>query len=180
VLPNARRQQLILCLSATTVVIACSIALGRLPMWRLPSSDRFQGGRQESPSVHHAAGTFDVRIAPQTPAWTEQGLGRSSIDKQFKGELEATSKGEMITAGTDVKDSAAYCALERVTGTLAGHSGSFTLQHTGVMTRGKGELTITVVPDSGTGELAGLSGTMRIVIAEGKHSYEFDYTLAGR
>ena len=105
-------------------------------------------------------------------------LGRMSIDKQFHGDLEATSKGEMLTAGTGVKGSAGYVAIERVTGTLHGRSGSFVLQHSGTMTRGAPQLTITVVPDSGTGELAGLAGRMTIEIADGKHSYDFEYTLA--
>ncbi len=84
----------------------------------------------------------------------------------------------MLTGGTDVKGSAGYVAIERVTGTLHGKSGSFILQHSGTLTRGAPQLTITVVPDSGTGELAGLAGTMMIIIADGKHSYEFEYTLA--
>jgi hypothetical protein len=104
-------------------------------------------------------------------------LGRMSIDKRFHGDLEATSKGEMLTAGTSVKGSAGYVAIERVDGTLRGRSGTFVLQHSGTMTRGVPQLTVTVVPDSGTGELAGLAGRMAIVIADGKHSYDFEYTL---
>jgi len=101
-----------------------------------------------------------------------------SIDKQFHGDLEGTSKGEMLTAGTGVKGSAGYVAIERVSGTLNGRSGTFVLQHSGTMTHGEPHLTITVVPDSGTGELAGLAGTMSILIAGGNHSYDFEYTLA--
>ena len=104
-------------------------------------------------------------------------LGRLSIDKRFHGELEATSRGEMLSAGTDVKGSAGYVAIERVTGRLAGRSGSFVLMHTGVMNRGVPQLTISVVPHSGTDGLVGLAGTMSIVIADGKHTYEFEYTL---
>ena len=104
-------------------------------------------------------------------------LGRMSISKQFHGDLEATSTGQMLTAGTSVKDSAGYVAVERVTGSLNGRAGSFILQHTGVMTRGAPDLTITVVPDSGSDQLAGLVGRMSILIADGKHSYVFDYTL---
>jgi hypothetical protein len=100
-----------------------------------------------------------------------------SIDKQFHGDLEGTSKGEMLTAGTGVKGSAGYVAIERVVGTLNGRSGAFALQHSGTMTRGAPQLTIAVVPDSGTGQLTGLSGKMTIQIAEGKHSYEFEYSL---
>ena len=127
-----------------------------------------------------AQGTFDVKLTPQ--AADEKGespaLGRMSIDKQFHGDLEGSSRGEMLTAGTGVKGSAGYVAMERVTGTLNGRSGSFAFQHSGSMTRGAPQLTITVVPDSGTGQLTGLSGKMTIQIADGKHSYEFDYTLA--
>ncbi len=99
------------------------------------------------------------------------------MEKQFHGDLEATSKGEMLSAGGSVKGSAGYVAIERVSGTLHGRAGTFVLQHSGVMTRGAPGLTVSVVPDSGTGELAGLAGTMSIVIAEGKHSYELTYTL---
>jgi hypothetical protein len=101
-----------------------------------------------------------------------------SIDKQFHGDLEATSKGEMLSAGTGVTGSAGYVAIERVSGTLHGRAGAFVLQHSGIMTRGEPQLTVTVVPDSGTGELVGLAGEMAILIADGKHSYEFDYTLS--
>jgi uncharacterized protein DUF3224 len=104
-------------------------------------------------------------------------LGRMSIDKQFHGDLEATSKGTMLTAGTDVTGSAGYVAIERVSGTLHSRSGTFVLQHSGTMTRGIPHLTITVVPDSGTGQLVGLAGTMMIMIADGAHAYDFAYTL---
>jgi hypothetical protein len=100
-----------------------------------------------------------------------------AIDKQFRGDLEGSSRGEMLTAGTDVKGSAGYVAIERVTGPLHGRSGSFVLQHNGIMTRGAPQLAIAVVPDSGTGELAGLAGRMTIEIDEGAHSYGFEYTL---
>ena len=127
----------------------------------------------------HASGTFEVKISPLQPYNTAEGamLGRLSIDKEFAGDLEATSKGEMLSAGTSVKNSAGYVAIEHVTGTLNGRTGTFVLQHNGTMTRGTGELTVTVVPDSGTGQLEGLTGSLKIIIAGGKHSYEFDYTL---
>ena len=128
-----------------------------------------------------ARGTFDVRLNPQGPADKVEGstLGRMSIDKQFHGDLEATSKGEMLSAGTAVEGSAGYVAIERVTGTLHGRGGTFILQHSGTMTRGAPQLSVTVVPDSGTDQLAGLSGSMAIIIAGGAHSYEFEYTLPG-
>ncbi|HEV8539063.1 MAG TPA: DUF3224 domain-containing protein [Bacteroidota bacterium] len=126
-----------------------------------------------------ATGSFDVKLNPQPLHESVEGvqLGRMSIDKQFHGNLEATSKGEMLSAGTEVKGSAGYVAIERVTGALHGRKGTFVLQHNGTMTRGDGQLTVTVVPDSGTGELVGLSGKMTINIVEKKHFYEFEYTI---
>ncbi len=126
-----------------------------------------------------ASGTFDVTVTPEgTPDKAEgAALGRMSLDKQFQGDLAGTGKGEMLTAMTDTKGSAGYVAIERVTGTLQGRSGSFVLQHNGTMARGAQQLTITVVPDSGTGQLRGISGTMTISIVDGKHLYEFDYVL---
>ena len=124
-----------------------------------------------------ATGTFEVKLTPQTDA-PDAPVGRMSIDKQFQGDLAGTSNGQMLMASSpSVKGSAGYVAIEKVTGTLNGRPGSFYLQHTGTMTRGVGELTITVIPDSGTDELVGLRGNMNIIIADGKHSYEFDYEL---
>jgi len=128
----------------------------------------------------HASGTFEVKLNP-LPAYNtsaEAKLGRMSIDKQFHGGLEGTSQGEMLSAMTDVHGSAGYVAIERVNGTLNGRRGSFVLQHNATMCRGEPYLNIIVVPDSGSGELAGLSGSMKIIITDGRHSYEFDYTLA--
>jgi len=124
-----------------------------------------------------ATGTFEVKLAPLPAYDMSEGspLGRRSLDKVFSGDLNATSKGEMLSAATGVKGSAAYVAIERVTGTLGGRKGSFCLHHTGIMNRGAPSLTINVVPDSGTDDLVGLKGTMAIIIAGGKHSYEFDY-----
>jgi hypothetical protein len=126
-----------------------------------------------------ATGTFEVKIAPQPADAYADGatLGRLSIDKHFRGDLDATSKGQMLTGATSVEGSAGYVAIERVSGTLAGRRGTFILQHSGTMTRGAPQLVITVVPDSGTDQLVGLSGTMLINIAAGKHSYEFAYAL---
>jgi hypothetical protein len=128
---------------------------------------------------NHAAGAFEVQLQA-LEAYNRDvaaGLARMSIDKQFRGDLDAVSKGEMLSAMGNVKGSAGYVAIERVSGTLHGRSGSFVLQHNATMTRGEPYLNIIVVPDSGSGELAGLTGTMKIIIADGKHSYEFDYTL---
>ena len=125
-----------------------------------------------------ARGAFDVKLTPKEQG-ADSPFGGMTIDKEFHGELAATSKGEMLMASSaSVKNSAGYVAIEKVTGTLHGRRGSFYLQHTGVMTRGAGELTITVIPDTGTDQLVGLTGRMNIIIAsDGKHSYEFDYTL---
>lgn len=117
-------------------------------------------------------------MSPQTTGDKTGILGKMSIDKQFHGDREAASNGEMLTAGASVKGSAGYVALERVSGTQHCRTGAFVLQHTGVMARGTPQLTIAVVPDSGADQLSGLAGKMSIKIADGKHSYEFEYTLA--
>lgn len=126
----------------------------------------------------HATGTFEVKITPQ-PAEGD-GPGRMMIDKDFHGDLEAHSVGQMLAHRTEVAGSAGYVAMEKVTGKLQGRGGSFVLQHSGSMNGGVAELSVTVVADSGTGELTGLAGKMNIIITEGKHSYEFEYTLPGK
>ena len=128
----------------------------------------------------HASGSFNVKAAP---VWTEEHgdgtrLARLSLDKEFLGDLAATSRGEMLSAVTSVKGSAGYVAIERVSGTLHGRSGSFVLQHSGVMNRGAPHLSLDVVPDSGSGELSGLAGSMQIIVTDGEHAYEFSYTLS--
>jgi hypothetical protein len=128
----------------------------------------------------HANGTFGVKLNPQKPDNREAEsakLGRMSIDKQFYGDLEASSEGEMLSLLTDVEGSAGYVAIERVRGRLDGRSGSFALQHSGTMMRGTPQMSVTVVPDSGTDQLVGLAGAMTIKIDDGKHFYEFDFTL---
>jgi len=126
-----------------------------------------------------ARGTFEVELKPETPDDKDQGttLGRTSISKQYHGALEATSRGEMLTAMTSVEGSAGYVAIERVRGSLGGKDGSFVLQHHGLMTRGAPRLTVGVVPDSGSGKLSGLSGRMTIRIEKGIHYYEFEYSI---
>ena len=126
----------------------------------------------------HAKGTFDVKVAPLAEDKADGStLGRYSLDKQYHGDLDATARGEMLTAGSDVKGSGAYVAVERVTGTLNGRKGSFVLVHKGTMAQGSTQLEITVVPDSGTDQLTGISGKLNIIIADGKHSYDFEYSL---
>lgn len=129
----------------------------------------------------NATGTFTVKMTPQT--WSESSvdhtLGRFLLDKQYHGDLEATGDGQMLSAGDGKPGSSGvYVAIERVTGSLHGRKGSFILVHNGIMNRGVPSLAISVSPDSGSGELTGIGGTMNIIIADGKHSYEFAYTLA--
>jgi Protein of unknown function (DUF3224) len=129
---------------------------------------------------HRAAGRFKVTMNPQPPYDTADGvmLGRTTITKRFHGQLEATGTVEMLSAVTEVQGSAGYVAIERVVGTLDGRAGSFVLQHSGTMTRGVPQLTVSVVPDSGTGALKEIAGTMTIDIVGGKHLYTLDYRLA--
>ncbi len=124
-----------------------------------------------------AAGTFEVKLTPVGAA--DDPVGAMSIDKTFHGDLEAQSVGRMLAVRTPVEGSAGYVAMERVTGSLAGRKGSFALQHTGTMTRSTPTLSVTVVPDSGTGELTGLTGAMDIVVEGGRHAYVFRYGLPG-
>lgn len=127
-----------------------------------------------------AIGTFEVKLTPQATDDDGSGnpLGRYSLDKRFSGDITGTGTGEMLGAGSPAKGSAGYVAMERVTGSLAGREGSFVLQHTATMHRGVNTLSIHVVPETGTGALAGLSGKFAIIIEGGKHSYEFDYEFA--
>jgi hypothetical protein len=127
-----------------------------------------------------AKGAFQVKLVPLAfeGQAADSKLGRMSIDKQISGDLEAVTSGQMLSAITDTKGSAGYVAIERVTGALHGRKGSFVLQHSGTMNRGvNSALLVSVVPDSGTAELVGLQGTFNIIIADGKHSYEFSYSL---
>lgn len=130
--------------------------------------------------MNTATGTFEVTLASQpadNDAARKAGVARMSIEKQFSGELHATSSGEMLACG-DGTTSGAYVAIEKVTGSLGGRKGGFTLVHHGLMNRGASQdWTVTVVPESGTDELTGLTGTMKISIANGKHSYEFAYRV---
>ena len=125
-----------------------------------------------------AEGTFEVKVTPQSKDDGAAGpFGRLLLEKQFHGDLEAVSQGQMLAANTAVEGSGAYVALELVSGTLRGKRGTFVLQHNGTMRRGRYEMLVTVVPDSGTGELSGVAGTMTILIDGSKHSYQFEYTL---
>lgn len=127
---------------------------------------------------HHATGPFEVKLTPQPPEAESATLGRMTVEKQFHGELEAVSRGQMLSVQTSTKGSAGYVAMEIVSGTLGGHKGTFVLQHSATMDRGEPQLSVTVVPDSGTDALRGLSGSMKIRNEPGgKHFYDFDYHI---
>jgi pimeloyl-ACP methyl ester carboxylesterase len=164
--------------------IECPAALNDALLQFLPGGNAVTPNQNAQGNVMtaRAIGTFEVDVKPLTPynEASDSQLGRMSIDKRFHGQLEATSKGEMLTAGNFVKGSAGYVAVESVSGTVNGRKGTFALQHTGTLDNGAQSLSVTVVPGSGTGELTGISGAMNIVIESGKHSYVFDYTLPGR
>jgi hypothetical protein len=131
---------------------------------------------------HHTSGSFEPGVKPLPADFpTAPSLGRMTINKQLHGGIEGTSIGQMLTAMSETRGSAGYVAVEVVTGKVDGRTGRFSLIHTGIMDRGKPTLTVTVVPDSGTGELVGLTGTFTITIgADGKHTYDFDYTLPAK
>jgi Protein of unknown function (DUF3224) len=162
----------------TRLWLAASVLLVSVAAQAQASKPAANAAQKGAAMTVHASGTFDVKLNPQPPEDKADGstLGRMSGDKQFHGDLEGTSKVQMLTAMTDVKGSAGYVAIERVTGTLSDRSGSFVLQHSGTSTRGTQQLSITVVPDSGTGQLVGIAGKMTITITDGKHSYDFEYT----
>jgi len=161
---------------ATAFCLWCSISLSARAQNSTPNSDKTS---KEAVVTSHATGTFDVKVTPQPTEdkSADPSLARLTLDKQFHGDLEGSSKGQMLAASTSVKGSAGYVAIERVTGTLRGRKGSFTLQHFGTMTRAAPHLVVSVVPDSGTDELTGLAGAMTIKIEDGKHFYDFEYTL---
>jgi hypothetical protein len=127
--------------------------------------------------TYHAIGTFTVDIHPLTPAPAE-GLARFSSDKQIHGDLEATSKGEMLSGGDPKQGAAGYVAMEVVTGTLNGKKGSFALQHSATMDKSGSKMSVVIVPGSGTGELKGIAGTFEIKVADGQHSYDLEYTFS--
>lgn len=156
---------------ALAAVVGIALAAG---------GDASEGGTEMTET---ARGSFDVTVEPVDQEKLADGndLGRYSLDKQYHGDLEATGKGEMLTAGTAVESAGAYVAIEHVDGTLGGRRGTFLLQHSGTMAHGEQHLEITVVPESATGELTGLEGTLGIEITEdGKHFYTLEYTLAER
>jgi hypothetical protein len=141
---------------------------------RVSKTETTQG---KSNMTEHATGTFEVKLTPQDDKSEDKSLGRMTISKEWHGDLEGTSTGQMLTGGDAQTGSAGYVAIEKFTGTLKGRKGTLIFQHSATMTRGKGDLLIIVVPDSGTDQLAGISGKLTIKIADGKHSYDFDYSI---
>jgi hypothetical protein len=168
-----------LCVVAAIVLAICWNGPGAFA--QTPTTSRSQTtAKEERMKMLRAKGTFEVKVNPQKAdnreAETAQ-VGRMSLDKKFSGELDAVSTGEMLFAGTEVEGSGGYVAIERVTGTLNGKHGSFVFQQLGTMKQNVPQMSVTVLPDSGTGELVGITGTMTITIVEGKHFYEFAYAL---
>ncbi len=158
-------------LSLDSVVIGAFLLIAFFASAQTPT-------KKEAAVTQVASGPFDVKVIPQDDKSDDPLLSRMLLDKQYHGDLEATGTGQMLAAGSAVKGSGAYVAIEKVSGALKGRKGTFILQHTGTMTQNKPELAITVVPDSGAGELAGLRGKMKINIGpDGKHSYELEFTL---
>lgn len=146
----------------------------------LKQSPANHSGSKEAGMTRHASGTFEVKMEPLSEDKSDgTNLGKFSLSKHFHGALEGSSKGEMLAAMSSAQGSAGYVAMERFSGSLDGRSGTFVFQHSSTMTRGTPQQSVTVVPDSGTGDLVGLAGTMVIHIADGKHSFDFEYTLAG-
>jgi len=161
---------------AGTAIALCLLAA--VPAF--PQNPAQAPGNSTKEKVMHAKGTFEVKVAPaEDAALTAESMGRFEVDKQLHGDFEGTSKGFMLTAGNANTGTAGYVALEHMTGTLGGKKGSFILQHLGQMQGGAFDMTIRVVPGTGTDDLKGIAGTMKIIIEGGKHSYEFDYTLDG-
>lgn len=167
--------------AVTGVIVGCFLFCSYVSFLEAQTQSMPDKSKKEATAVHHIKGVFDVKVVLQkADSISAQAIGRMSIDKQYHGDLEATGKGQMLAIGTGAKGSSGgYVAMEWVKGTLLGRSGTFALQHSGTMTRGEYQLSITVVPDSGTDELLGLSGTMMITIVDKKHFYDFEYTFAG-
>ena len=159
------------------MILAVVLAVHPVPMLQTAAA---QASPTKEATMQHATGTFDVKMGPTGHA-PDSTLNSMSLDKIFHGDLEGTGKGEMISAGDPASGNAGYVAIERVTGTLSGHTGSFALMHMASMSSGFApQMTVMVAPGSGTGELAGIYGTFTITIAAGKHSYGLDYAFAGK
>jgi hypothetical protein len=141
-------------------------------------AQRSASAQKEELVANHASGSFEVKVTPVDDKSDDPSLGRMMLDKQYHGDLEASGKGQMLTAGSPAKGAGGYVAMEKVTGTLNGRPGSFVLQHIGTMSNNTPQMTIIIVPGSGAGQLEGIAGKMTITISPtGKHSYNLEYTL---
>ncbi len=162
---------------AVAIILFLGLLLGVCSLLATQAQPAVPNSTQKAAIMNnHAKGTFEVRLAPLATE-SDPALGRMSIDKQLHGDLEGSTKGEMLSFMSGVKGSAGYVAMEKVTATLVERKGTFVLQHSATMTRGVPALSVTVVPDSGTDELVGLTGKFDIIITDGKHSYDFEYSL---
>jgi len=171
------RQSIRIALFAASVGAVAAIA-GLMP--HAVAQQPAPPNQKDGPSMNHARGPFTVKIMPQGEGHSADDVstGRVTLDKAYSGDLQAIGVGDMLAARTAVGNSAGYVAIERVTGTLDGRSGSFVVQHSGTMDRGAQQLAIGIVPDSGTGELAGIAGMMSIDVApNGAHHYDLAYTI---
>lgn len=151
-----------------------------MALWIVPTTSYSMAEGGTMATMHHAQGTFEVKMKPEplSEVAGKTAIARMSMDKVFHGQLEATSQGEFLASGSP-DGSGAYVAMERVTGTLDGKQGSFVLQQAGTMLDKVPTMSVTVAPGSGTGDLAGLKGSMKIVIEQGKHTYDLEYELGG-
>ena len=166
-------------MTSKILFLLCSVACLSGVSYAQVKAAASKTGQNTKSMTKLAKGTFEVKVTPLAAEENvgDPTIGRLSLDKTFSGDLTGTSKGQMLGIGTGVKDSAGYVAAERVNGTLDGKKGTFALQHTGTMQGGKFDLSVVVVPDSGTGELVGITGKMKIIIENGKHFYEFEYSF---
>lgn len=174
------RTTLVLKSGAGTLMLVAICLAGGLYNLRYAANSQVSTTAQKEKNMTRAKGTFDVTLTPLAKDDKAPSINRMSIDKQFHGDLQGTSKGEMLSVVTAIDGSAGYVALERVSGTINDRTGTFDLQHSGIMNRGVPQLSITVVPDSGTGQFEGISGQMNIIITDGKHSYDFEYMFGTR
>ena len=161
--------------SAGLCILLCFVSI----TYSQTKSPGKKSNHKEKTVKKHAKGTFEVKVTPmaEEPNVGDPMIGRLALDKQYSGGLSGNSKGQMLGISTTIKESGGYVAAERFTGTLDGKKGSFSLQHSGTMQGGKFELNVSVVPDSGTDQLTGISGKMKIIIEGGKHFYELEYTI---
>jgi hypothetical protein len=155
-------------------------ALILLPERRIGRQIRVTKGdatKATTATTNHATGPFEVKLTPLADKSLETSLGRMTAEKEWHGDVEGTSTAQMLTGGDVKTGSAGYVAMEKFTGSVKGRKGTFILQHSAIMTKGKGDLTITIVPDSGTDELKGIAGKLTIKIENGKHFYDLEYNL---